>query len=348
MFGEFGLPEGVAAAMMLALNAYALMGGADFGGGVWDFLASGPRKDDQRALVAKAIGPIWEANHVWLIVAVVVLFTAFPPVFAVIGTALHIPLTLMLVGIVLRGSAFAFRTYGSAVAATRQRWARVFASASVITPVFLGVIIGALASGAIGERMLGEELRVGDSSFADVFVAPWAAPFPLAVGVLALALFAFLAAVYLTVEASDDALREDFRRRAFGAAAAVFVSAAGAFGVAYWEAPRVRWGLTVSHWALAVHVVTGIAAVTTIFALWQRRWTLARFAAAAQVSLILWGWALAQYPYLIPQTLTIRNAASPRATLELLAWALMAGAMVLLPSLLYLFRTFSAASSGQR
>jgi cytochrome d ubiquinol oxidase subunit II len=341
-----GLPEATAAVMMLSLNAYALMGGADFGGGVWDLLASGPRKDEQRALVARAIGPIWEANHVWLIVAVVVLFTSFPTVFAIIGTALHIPLTLMLVGIVLRGSAFAFRTYGSVGTSTGGPWERVFALSSVITPFFLGVIVGTLASGAVGERMVGGELRLGDS-FATVFIAPWAAPFPAAVGVMAVALFAFLAAVYLALEARDDALRNDFRQRALGAALAVFVSAFGALAVSYWEAPRVRWGLTVSAWAVAFHVATGASAVTAVIALWHRRWSLARFAAAAQVSLILWGWALSQYPYLIPQALTIRDAASPRATLALLVWALVAGALVLLPSLIYLFRTFSSAPTRQ-
>src|SRR6266566_3983061 len=114
LLASIGLPEIVAGIMVLALNAYALMGGADFGGGVWDLVASGPRRVQQRELIARTIGPIWEANHVWLIVVVVMLFTAFPVVFGTMSTVLHIPLALMLVGIVLRGSSFVFRAYGPA------------------------------------------------------------------------------------------------------------------------------------------------------------------------------------------------------------------------------------------
>jgi hypothetical protein len=121
---SIGLPEIVAALMVLALNAYVLMGGADFGGGLWDLLASGPRRDAQRALIADSIAPIWEANHVWLIVVVVVLFTGFPVAFGTLATVLHIPIALMLIGIVLRGSAFVFRSYGSRDHARRTPVAR--------------------------------------------------------------------------------------------------------------------------------------------------------------------------------------------------------------------------------
>src|SRR5215210_4120457 len=138
----------LAGVAVLALNAYAVMGGADFGGGVWDLFASGPRRAEQRRLVADAIGPIWEANHVWLILVVVLLFTCFPPAFAELLTTLHVPLTLMLIGVVLRGSAFTFRTYDSQRDAVQQRWGTAFAIASVITPVLLGMCVGAIASGA--------------------------------------------------------------------------------------------------------------------------------------------------------------------------------------------------------
>src|SRR5437764_5309144 len=145
-----GLPEMLAAVMVVSLNAYVLTGGADFGGGVWDLLASGPRRAAQRELIASQIGPIWEANHVWLILVVVVLFTAFPAAFATLGVVLHVPLSLLLIGIVLRGSSFVFRSYGARDDATQQRWGRVFAMASVITPILLGIVVGAVASGATG------------------------------------------------------------------------------------------------------------------------------------------------------------------------------------------------------
>ena len=325
-----GLPEVIAAVLGVALNAYVLTGGADFGGGVWDLLASGPRRARQRALVADSIAPIWEANHVWLIVVVVVLFTAFPAAFAMLGTVLHIPLTVMLAGIVLRGSAFVFRSYGTHA---RSRWGTTFAVASIVTPFQLGVVVGAIATGAVADAAA----RIGSGSFAEIFVAPWAAAFPVSTGFLALALFAFLAATYLTVDAEDDALRDDFRARALAAAATVFVCAAAALIFARSAAPRLAIGVA---GALVIQVATGIAAVTAIASLWRRRFRAARVAAAAQVSLILWGWLLAQYPHVVPTALSIRDAAAPAVTLRLLAFGLAAGAAVLLPSLRYLLRIF--------
>ncbi len=333
-----GPAELVAGIALVALTAYVLLGGADFGGGVWDLLASGPRKRDQRALIAEAIGPIWEANHVWLILVIVVLFTCFPVAFARLTIGLHVPLSLMLIGIVLRGSAFTFRShYGhdgehEDAAGTSQYWGRVFASASVATPVMLGLCVSALAAGTLRPP--------GRAGFYDSYIAPWLTPFGVGVGLLTLALFAFLAAVYLTVEAREPALREDFRRRALGAAGAVFVAAFGTLGLALLGAPLMGRGLTGAPWGPALHLATGAVAVAAIWALWSRRFRLARLAAAAQVSLILWGWALAQYPYLIPPDLTIRAAAAPRITLVLSLWVLGLGALVLFPSLIYLFRVF--------
>ena len=324
----------VAAAIAVALNAYALMGGADFGGGVWDLLARGERADRQRALIADAIGPIWEANHVWLILVIVLLFTGFPPAFARLTTVLHVPLTLMLVGIVLRGSAFTFRSYGGRADATQRRWGRTFAVASVITPLLLGVVIGAIASGRVQP--------VDGKSFADAYVAPWLSPFPLAVGALALALFAFLAAVYLAVAAPDDALRGDFRRRALGGAAAVFVTAFGALALAPRQAPLVAAALGGGPFAVVIHVATAIAAIGAIGALWTRRYRLARVAAAAQLSLVLWGWAVAQLPWIVPPDLDLPSSAAPTATLRLVLIALAGGAVLLVPSLWYLFRLFGA------
>ena len=335
---DVGPAEVMAAIALVALNAYVLLGGADFGGGVWDLLATGPRRRQQRALIAEAIGPIWEANHVWLILVVVLLFTCFPPAFARLAIVLHVPLSLMLIGIVLRGSAFTFRShYGEAHAGVEttspvEHWGRVFAIASAGTPVLLGLCVGAVAGPGLPPP--------GRAGFAATYLAPWLTPFGVGVGLLALCLFAFLAAVYLTLEADDPALREDFRRRALGAAVAVFVAAFGALGLALLSGQRMSRGLTEGPWAAALHAATGLAALIAIWALWSRRYRLARLAAGAQVSLILWGWALAQYPYLIPPDLTIRAAAAPRITLVLVLWALGLGGLVLFPSLFYLFRVF--------
>jgi cytochrome d ubiquinol oxidase subunit II len=296
----------LAIVMLIALTLYALLGGADFGGGMWDLLSSGPRKAQQRALISHALAPVWEANHVWLILLVVVLFTAFPPAFSALMTELHVPLTLMLVGIVLRGSAFVFRQYGGGGQSSELAWGRVFAIASTFTPLCLGAALGAMTTGA-----------------------GWAAAFPLGVGLFSLGLFAMLAAVYLTVEAKDPALEDDFRARALAAA---LISALTAFvTAALAPKPVVSWP------ALAVSLLIGAA---LLGALWRRRFHLARGLAVALVVSVIASWGWHQYPYLLPPAVTVQSAAAPSATLELLAPTLGAGAVVLFPSLYWLMRVF--------
>jgi len=155
----------VAGLIMLAVNAYVVLGGADFGAGVWDLLARGPRAAAQREAIAEGIGPIWEANHVWLIFVVVLLFSCFPPVFAHLSVVLHIPLTVMLIGIVLRGSAFTFRAYDATDSMVQRQWGRIFAVSSTITPVLLGMCVGALVSGALAVPT--------EATFVARFITPW-------------------------------------------------------------------------------------------------------------------------------------------------------------------------------
>ena len=321
----------IAAVMIASLVLYALLGGADYGGGVWDLFAFGRRAREQRELIAHAIGPVWEANHVWLILVVVILFTAFPPAFAVIATALHIPITLLLIGIVLRGTAFTFRTYDVQRDEVQRRWSLIFSIASIITPILLGTILGAIASG---------DIRVENGVVTSGFLRPWLAPFPLAVGFFALALFAFLAAVYLTVEAHGRSLQEDFRLRALFAGVAVGLLALIVFVLAGTGAPTVRAGISRSSWALALHILTAIFALGAFYTLWTRRYRAARVCTAGQVTLILLGWAFAQFPYIVEPNISITSAAAPQITLRLLLGALIAGAILLFPSYYYLFRIF--------
>ncbi len=330
----------IAGAMVASLVLYALLGGADYGGGVWDLFAFGRRARTQRALIADAISPVWEANHVWLILVIVVLFTAFPPAFAAIATALHIPITLLLIGIVLRGTAFTFRNYDVQRDDVQRRWSLVFSIASIITPILLGTILGAIASGTI---------RVENGAVTTGFFNSWLAPFPLAVGFFALALFAFLAAVYLTVEAEQRELQsqgqklsEDFRLRALLTGVAVGLLALTVFILAGAGAPTVRAGISRTWWALGLHLFTAIFAVGAFVTLWIRRYKAARICAAAQVTLILLGWAFAQYPHLVEPDITISSAAAPTITLELLLVGLAAGALLLFPSYYYLIRVFKA------
>jgi cytochrome d ubiquinol oxidase subunit II len=319
----------IAGLMAGALVLYALLGGADYGGGVWDLLATGPRAREQRRLIADAMAPVWEANHVWLILVLVILFTAFPPAFAAIGTALHIPLTLMLIGVVLRGTAFTFRHYDDQHDQVQRRWSLIFSIASIITPILLGVSVGAVVSG-----------RIRSPGAGGSFISPWFAPFPFAVGFLALALFAFLAAVFLTVEAKEAELAEDFRMRALWAGIAVFVTAGAALLLARRGAPMIWEHLLKGHWALPLQLATAAVAVGAFAALWLRHYRLARGLAAAQVSLILIGWATAQYPWLVVPEHTIMSAAAPESVLRPLLVALGIGALVLAPSVYYLMKVF--------
>ncbi len=324
----------IAGLMAGALVLYALLGGADYGGGVWDLFATGPRAADQRRLIAEAIAPVWEANHVWLILVLVILFTAFPPAFAAIGTSLHIPLTLMLIGVVLRGTAFTFRHYDDQHDRVQRRWSLIFSIASIVTPILLGMVVGAVVSG-----------KVRSPDAGGSFITPWLAPFPFAVGLLALALFAFLAAVYLTVEAKDAALQDDFRLRAIWAGMAVFLTAGAALGLARQGAPMIWAHLLTGWWAVVLHAATGIAALGAFVSLWLRRFRAARLLAAAQVTFILAGWATAQFPWLVVPEHTISSAAAPDSVLRPLLVALGLGALLLAPSIYYLMRVFKGVKS---
>ena len=313
----------LAIVMAILLTVYVLLAGADYGGGVWDLLATGPTATSQRKTIAHAIGPVWEANHVWLILVVVILFTAFPPAFARLSIALHVPLALALLGIVLRGSAFIFRAYGPISERGKRGLEWAFAVASTITPLLLGIVVGAVTEGRIVQGTF------DGGPFRDLYITPWLTPFATAVGVFALVLFSYLAAVYLTLEAQDKATAEAFRLRALASAGASGVTALVVFLLAG-NAPR----------AVPLHLATGGAAIAAAALLWTRHFWWARAAAILQVSLIVWGWALAQSPYLIRPDLTYETAAAPREVVVLLLQILAAGAIIVLPSLVYLFRLF--------
>ena len=321
----------IAAVMLASLILYALMGGADYGGGMWDLLASGPRAERQRHAIVEAIAPIWEANHVWLILVIVLLFSGFPRAFSVTMIALHIPITAMLIGIVLRGSAFVFRKYDSTEDAVQRRWSTIFGITSFFTPFFQGLTMGALTTGNI--HFVADRVTTG-------FFAGWLTPFALTCGLFALALFAFLAATYMTVDTQDQPdLQNDFRLRATWAQAALIPLAIIVFVTSKSGAPLMYQGLT-NWWAPLLLGWTAISAITAALALRSRRFYLARIAAVAQVTFILLGWGLAQFPHLVTPDVTIQNAAAPESTLKLLLLALGAGTVVLLPSLFYLFQIF--------
>ena len=324
------LEDLVAASGLAGVILYGVLGGADFGGGVWDLFAGGPRRDEQRAAIAHAMGPVWEANHVWLIFVIVLLFTAFPPAFAALSVGLFGVFHFVLVGITLRGAAFVFR--GPEIAERQaSHWGTAFGVASVITPVLLGMAIGTVSSGS---------LRVSNGHVRTDGPTPWFAPVSLVIGALALALCAYLAAVYLTNETQGE-LQEDFRQRALLAGTFVVGLAVVALPLLYLDSPHLWRGLVGPR--AAPVLLFGIAtALLSGWALLRRRYRLARAAAIGQVAFLLLGWGLAQYPYLIYPDVRLHDAAAPEATLRFVVYSLPVGAALLLPSLWLLFRVFKA------
>ncbi len=335
------LAELVALTLLVALVAYTLTGGADFGGGVWEMFAHGPRKAAQRKLIERALAPIWEANHVWLILIVVVLFVALPHAYAAISTALHIPLVVMLIGIVLRGAAFVFRSYDPTPGRGAARWQMVFAVASIVTPVFLGVVIGALVT---GDLALDAEHRptVG-------FVAAWAQPFPFFVGLFVLAMFAWLAAVYLTIEAAGDVdLQRDFRARAMIAGLVSGGLSIAVMALAEQHAPRLAQELggraSEAHEVVAVLMQLAVAllGIGALLSLHREYYRTARLLAAAQVALVVIGLGLAQWPFVIAPSLTFADALAPEGVVVPMLVFLAFATPVLLLALAFLFKVFKA------
>lgn len=338
----------IAAGLALAgLMVYAVLGGADFGGGVWDLCAHGPRKAQQRDAIARAMGPVWEANHVWLIFVVVVLFTAFPYGYAPLGIALFIPFHLALLGIMLRGASFVFRGFrrGAPDVMTESRnehgrtagdpavlWGSIFGVASVISPILLGAVFGVITAG---------QVRFNADRHVQLETAlPWLAPYPLACGLLALATCSYLAAVYLCAE-TDGALRDDFRRRAIVGGTSTAALAIGVLLLARIEAPDFVASL-ISVWPVLAGGLVLFA--LSAWAVFGRRYLLARYFAAGEIVVLLLGWGLAQFPHLVYPDLTLVQAAGPVTTIRFLVLSVPVGAIVLVPSLWYLFKVFKSPS----
>jgi cytochrome bd ubiquinol oxidase subunit II len=315
----------VAIAMFVGVTLYALFAGADFGGGFWDLLAGdAERGAAPRDLIERSVGPVWEANHVWLIFVLVVLWTGFPHAFAPIMSTLAVPLTLAAFGIILRGSAFAFRK-ASVALPTRRAFGAIFATSSVLTPFFLGSVVGGVASGRVPASGTGSLTK------------SWLNPTSMLGGVLAVLVCAFLAAVYLTADADRAhavVLTEYFRRRAMASGIVAGVVAAVGIVVLHADASRLFGHLTGR--ALPVLVISGAGGLGTLVLLRQGRFGLARITAAIAVVAVIWGWAAGQYPFLIDGRLTIEQAQGAQATLQALLGTVIAGLVVIGPALAWL------------
>ncbi|KAE8764435.1 cytochrome d ubiquinol oxidase subunit II [Georgenia thermotolerans] len=324
------------AVLWLAVVAYLLFGGADFGAGTWDLLAGrGERGRPVRELIEHIIGPVWEANHVWLIFAIVMAWTAFPLAFASAAATLIIPLTLVAVGIIFRGSAFVFR---KSVPAGRleELFGVLFAASSVLTPFFLGAVAGALASGHVPYGTVGD------------VVGSWLTPASLFSGVMAVLVCAYLAAVYLTGDArrtGEHALAEYFRTRALVSGIVTGVVAVTGLVVIARYAGGLFIGLVGV--ALPFAVASAAAGAASLVLLALRRYGAVRLTAAAAVALVLVAWAAAQYPHLLQANVTVQQAAATDAVLGAVLVSLAVGAVLLVPSLVWLYSMFQRESRRQ-
>jgi cytochrome d ubiquinol oxidase subunit II len=322
--------QALLAVMWVGLTLYALLAGADFGAGLWDLLAGGTRRGRaRRELIEHVIGPVWEANHVWLIFVLVLLWTGFPPVFAAVMSTLYLPLTLAALGIIARGAAFAFRK-ASTVPWQRRLFGAAFAVSSVLTPFFLGAVAGGIASGRVPPGLAQGNL-----------VSSWWNPTSVLGGVLAVGSCAYLAAAYLcgdAVRLAGPEVVDGYRRRALGTGLVVGALALGGIAVLRADAPALFHGLT--HRALPLVIGSAVAGVASLVLLAVRRYQLVRIAAAAAVTAIVWGWAAAQYPHLLPPDTDYASVQADGAVLGATLLVTGIGSAILLPSLAWLLVLF--------
>ena len=317
------LPNVTAVILFFGVTAYAIFGGADFGAGFWDLIAGGAQRGERpRALIDHSIGPVWEANHVWLIFCLVVLWTAFSTAFASITVTLFVPLTLAAFGIVLRGSSFAFR---KVVLRTRDRrnFGAAFASSSVLVPYCMGAVAGAIASG-----------RVPSGGEAGDPWSSWINPTSIIGGLLAVAVCAYLSAVYLVWDAhrlGDAELSEYFRRRAIVASVVAGAIAFVGIFVFHSDAKYLYDGLTSR--ALPLVIASAICGLGSLWLLLRGATGIARLLSIGAVATVVIGWGVAQWPYMLPETLKVSQAAAPTGTLEAVLVVFVFAAVIILPSL---------------
>ncbi len=343
----------VVVVLWVAVTAYAVFGGADFGAGFWDLTAGGPRQGRaRRALIDHSIGAVWETNHVWLIFVLVLLWTCFPTAFSSIMSTLYIPLTLVTIGIIFRGAGFAFRHTVSEVPSQRLFGAS-FAISSVLTPFFLGCVAGAVATG-----------RVPVGNAAGDPISSWWNPTSILGGTLAVAVCAFTSAVFLLhdavrldpADADDphdpagagsegdnlalithhrDELVADFRTRSLAVAVVTGIIAFAGIFILRADAPQLFDGLTGT--ALPLVLLSAAGGLATIVLIRMDQVSRARIAAVVAVAAVIWGWGVAQFPYLIEGTLTLDQAAAPTATLTAVAIVAVLGLVLLIPSIFLLY-----------
>ncbi|MEX0681706.1 MAG: cytochrome d ubiquinol oxidase subunit II [Balneolales bacterium] len=318
--------------LAVSLVFYVLFGGADFGAGILDMIT----RKSYRSHIGDAIGPVWEANHIWLILVVVILFMGFPRIYAVLSLYLHIPILLLLIGIILRGTAFTYMHYDAIQDRSVIFYDWIFKVSSVLAPMFLGVIVGA--------SMLGR-INPDAASFFEAFIAPWFNGFSFAVGLFTICLFTFLAAVFMIGETDNKSLRQAFVSIVKRIQVAMVLSGLLIFIAGYfYDFPLFSMFFNSVPALLCV-----LFATVSLPALWyfleRSKSLIPRFIAGVQIVFIMSGWFLIQFPDIIriqgsEDNLSLVNTAAPDSTLLQLSIALIVGSCIILPSLYYLMKTF--------
>ncbi|MDN5201033.1 cytochrome d ubiquinol oxidase subunit II [Fulvivirgaceae bacterium BMA10] len=320
----------------IALLLYIIFGGADFGAGILELFSRKKHFTQIKNITYRTIGPVWEANHVWVILIVVILFMGFPKIYALISTALHIPILVMLLGIILRGTTFTFRHYDAYKDNAEKYYSKVFAYSSFITPLLLGMIAGAVISGKI---------NLEANNFYDIYIAGWFHWFSFFVGIFTASICAFLAAIFLIGEADDEKLRRLFTTRAVKANIATVIAGGMVFISAKFEGISFFY----EYWNNTTSILLTLFATFSLPVLWlaliRKKILLSRLVAGVQVSLIVMAWLWVQFPYVVKlkngDHLSFYNTQAPESTLEALAIALLVGVMIIVPLLLFLFKTFN-------
>jgi len=321
--------------LWVSLLLYLLLGGADFGAGIIELFTSDNNKDRTSLKMTRTIGPIWEANHMWLIIVIVILFTGFPEIYAAVSTWLHIPLLIMLMGIIARGTAFAYRHYDAVEDNMQKVYNKIFRYSSFITPFFLGIIAGSAVSGTINPQAKG---------FADAYIFSWLHFFSVAVGLFTVSICGYLAAIFLIGETETAQERARYIVKARSMNMAAIASGGLVFGAAAFDhVPLAKW-----LFGDAVGITTITAALISLIIQWRLisrgKKTIIRFFAGFQITMILVATTFFHYPHVIlmsgEQYLSLMEHHGDDKAVRSLALALLIGSAFILPALFYLIYSF--------
>ncbi len=321
--------------LWISILLYLLLAGADFGAGILELVSSPKSKIITKKLMYRIMGPIWEANHMWLIISIVILFVGFPAVYTAVSVYLHIPLVLMLMGIIARGTAFSFRNYDAVKDEMQIVYSRIFVYASIITPLFLGIIAGSIVSGKIDPAA---------STFMGAYINDWLNWFPLSVGLFTVFICGFLASVYLIGESDTEEQRLLFFRRTRNMNAGAFISGALVLLAARSEnVPLYHWlfGNLVS----AVAIISALLSLIVFwFLMYKRKSGILRMLAAFQLTMLFIAVSYSHYPDIVlfkNGTSISLNEPGDNHTIKALGWALLIGSIFILPAVFYLIYSFT-------